>query len=95
MKWWGVFAYLILLGLSAAFPFFNAIERYSQGTAIQVPAFDFKGNKVEQLDYKIPVRAHLHGVTGRTEAQQGASESFRENVIVYLHRVPWDRRGHL
>lgn len=94
-KWWGVLAYLVLLGLSAAFPFFDAIERYSEGTPIPVPAFDFKGDKVEQLDYKIPVRAHLHGVTGLEEAQVGAVERFRENVIVYLHRVPWDRRGDL
>jgi len=94
-KWWLVFAYLVLLGLSAAFPFFSAIETIADGKPINVPAFDFSGDKVKQLKYTIPIRAHLHGVLGAEEAQEFVQPRFRDTVIVYLHRIPWDDRGSL
>lgn len=92
-KWWVVLAYLLLLGLSARFPFFSAIEKQAKGTPILVPAFDFSGDKVVRLDTTIPIRAHLHGVDGDEEAQVDDKPRFRKRVIVYLHRVPWDDRG--
>ena len=92
-KWWVLFAYLLLLGLSAKFPVFSEIEKYSKGTPIQLPAFGFNGDKVAKLGRTIPIRAHLHGVDGDEEAQVADRPRFRGRVIVYLHRVPWDDRG--
>ena len=92
-RWWLVSVYLALLALSAAFPFFSAIETIAEGEPIQVPAFDYVGDKVKRLDVTIPVRARLHGVLGAEEAQTYVQPRFRKNVIVYLHRIPWDDRG--
>ncbi len=92
-RWWLVFLYLVLLGLSAAFPFFSAIEMIADGEPIHVPAYDFVGDKVRRLDFEIPIRARLHGVLGAEEAQEYVQPRFRKNVVVYLHRIPWDDRG--
>jgi membrane protein DedA with SNARE-associated domain/pimeloyl-ACP methyl ester carboxylesterase len=94
-KWKAAFVYLLLLVLSAQFPFFSAIERFAPGTPVEVPAFDFVGDKVVRTDRMIPVRAHLHGVDGRQEeeAQVGPRPRFRKTVNVYLHRIPWDDQG--
>ena len=92
-RWWLVFLYLVLLGLSAAFPFFSAIETIADGEPIHVPAIDYVGDKVKRLDYEIPVRGRLHGVLGAEEAQEYVQPRFRKNVVVYLHRIPWDDRG--
>jgi membrane protein DedA with SNARE-associated domain/pimeloyl-ACP methyl ester carboxylesterase len=94
-KWKVIFVYLVLLVLSAKFPFFSSIERFAQGTPVQVPAFDLVGDKVVQTERKIPLRAHLHGVDGQREeeAQVGPLPRFRPTVVVYLHRVPWDDQG--
>ncbi len=94
-KWKVIFVYLVLLVLSAKFPFFSSIERFAQGTPVQVPAFDLLGDKVVQTERKIPLRAHLHGVDGQREeeAQVGPLPRFRPTVVVYLHRVPWDDQG--
>ena len=92
-RWWLVSLYLMLLALSAAFPFFSAIETIADGEPIRVPAFDFVGDKVKQLNYTIPIRARLHGVLGAEEAQEFVQPRFRKNVVVYLHRIPWDDRG--
>ena len=92
-RWWLVIAYLVLLALSAAFPFFSALETIADGEPIHVPAFDFRGDKVRRLDYNIPIRGRLHGVLGAEEAQEFVQPRFRKNVIVYLHRIPWDDRG--
>ncbi len=92
-RWWLVGLYLILLALSAAFPFFSALETIADGEPIHVPAIDYVGDKVKRLDYKIPIRARLHGVLGAEEAQEYVQPRFRKNVIVYLHRIPWDDRG--
>jgi membrane protein DedA with SNARE-associated domain/pimeloyl-ACP methyl ester carboxylesterase len=94
-KWKIIFVYLVLLFLSAKFPFFSAIERFAPGTPVQVPAFDFIGDKVVRTDRKIPIRAHLHGVDGQQEeeAQVGPKPRFRKTVVVYLHRIPWDAEG--
>ncbi|MEN9815702.1 MAG: hypothetical protein RLZZ412_1684, partial [Verrucomicrobiota bacterium] len=64
-KWKVIFVYLVLLVLSAKFPFFSSIERFAKGTPVQVPAFDLVGDKVVQTERKIPLRAHLHGVDGQ------------------------------
>jgi len=92
-RWWLVAVYLVLLALSAAFPFFSAIETIADGEPIHVPAFDFVGDKVKRLNYQIPIRARLHGVLGAEEAQEYVQPRFRKNVVVYLHRIPWDDRG--
>ena len=94
-KWKAIFVYLVLLLLSAKFPFFSAIERFAPGTPVEVPAFDFVGDKVVRTDRKIPIRAHLHGVDGQQEeeAQVGPKPRFRKTVVVYLHRIPWDDQG--
>ena len=92
-RWWLVSLYLVLLALSAAFPFFSAIETIADGEPIRVPAFDLVGDKVKQLNYEIPIRARLHGVLGAEEAQEFVQPRFRKNVVVYLHRIPWDDRG--
>ena len=94
-KWKVIFVYLVLLVLSAKFPFFSSIERFAKGTPVQVPAFDLVGDKVVQTERKIPLRAHLHGVDGQREeeAQVGPLPRFRPTVVVYLHRVPWDDQG--
>jgi len=92
-KWWGVLIYFVLLVLSISFPFFSAIERRAKGVPIQVPAYDFRGDKVVRQNYTIPVRAHLHGVEGQEEAMEGSLPIFRKDVIVYLHRIPWDDQG--
>ncbi len=92
-KWWLVLGYLVVLAISASFPFFSAIETIADGEPIHVPAFDFSGDKVKQLNYSIPVRAHLHGVLGAEEAQEYVQPKFRNTVIVYLHRIPWDDKG--
>jgi len=93
-KWKVIFVYLVLLVLSAKFPFFSSIERFAKGTPVQVPAFDLVGDKVVQTERKIPLRAHLHGVDGQqAEAQLGPLPRFRPTVVVYLHRVPWDDQG--
>lgn len=91
--WLLVLGYLVLLSLSASFPFFSSIETVADGRPINVPAFDFSGDKVKQLPYTIPIRAHLHGVLGAEEAQEFVQPRFRDTVIVYLHRVPWDDKG--
>lgn len=97
VRWWLILGYLCLLGLSAAFPFFSAIEFKAPGTPVEVPAYDYLGGlsneKVKRLDFTIPVRAHLHGVLGEEEAQANVQPRFRPNVVVYLHRIPWDDRG--
>jgi membrane protein DedA with SNARE-associated domain/pimeloyl-ACP methyl ester carboxylesterase len=94
-RWWLVSLYLVLLILSAQFPFFSAIERFAPGTPVEVHAFDFVGDKVVKMDRKIPIRAHLHGVDGQKEeeAQVELHPRFRKTVMVYLHRVPWDDQG--
>ena len=94
-KWKVIFVYLVLLVLSAKFPFFSSIERFAQGTPVQVPVFDLVGDKVVQTERKIPLRARLHGVDGprEAEAQVGPLPRFRPTVVVYLHRVPWDDQG--
>jgi membrane protein DedA with SNARE-associated domain/pimeloyl-ACP methyl ester carboxylesterase len=94
-KWKVIFVYLVLLVLSANSPFFSSIERFAQGTPVQVPAFDLAGDKVVRTERKIPLRAHLHGVDGQQEeeAQVGPLPRFRPSVVVYLHRVPWDDQG--
>ena len=94
-KWKVIFVYPVLLLLSAKFPFFSAIERFAPGTPVEVPAFDFVGDKVVRTDRKIPIRAHLHGVDGQQEeeAQVGPKPRFRKTVVVYLHRIPWDDQG--
>ena len=92
-RWWLVSLYLVLLGLSAAFPFFSAIETIADGEPIHVPAIDYVGDKVKRLDYTVPIRARLHGVLGAEEAQEYVQPRFRKNVVVYLHRIPWDDRG--
>lgn len=94
-KWKAIFVYGVLLVLSAQFPFFSAIERFAPGTPVEVPAFDFVGDKVVRTDRKIPIRAHLHGVDGQQEeeAQVGPRPRFRKSVVVYLHRIPWDDDG--
>jgi membrane protein DedA with SNARE-associated domain/pimeloyl-ACP methyl ester carboxylesterase len=92
-KWWLVSAYLLLLALSATFPFFSAIETADKGDPIRVPAFDYVDDKLTRLDITIPIRARLHGVQGGEEARQSAQLVFRKKVIVYLHRIPWDQRG--
>jgi len=94
-KWKAAFVYLLLLVLSAQFPFFSAIERFAPGTPVQVPAFDFIGDQVVRTDRLIPVRAHLHGVDGQQEeeAQVGPRPRFRKSVVLYLHRIPWDDQG--
>ncbi|MEY4033794.1 MAG: hypothetical protein RL492_988, partial [Verrucomicrobiota bacterium] len=85
-KWWGMVVYLVLLVLSAFFPFFSSLERISQDEPVLVPAFDFKGDKVTQTDRQIPVHAKLHGF-----APDGTTGG--KPVLVYLHRAPWDSRG--
>jgi membrane protein DedA with SNARE-associated domain/pimeloyl-ACP methyl ester carboxylesterase len=94
-KWKAAFVYLLLLVLSAQFPFFSAIERFAPGTPVQVPAFDFVGDQAVRTDRLIPVRAHLHGVDGQQEeeAQVGPRPRFRKSVVLYLHRIPWDDQG--
>ena len=94
-KWKVIFVYLVLLVLSAKFPFFSSSERFAKGTPVQVPAFDLVGDKVVQTERKVPIRAHLHGVDGQQqeEAQVGPLPRFRPTVVVYLHRVPWDDHG--
>lgn len=94
-KWKAIFVYLVLLVLSAKFPFFSAIERFAPGTPVEVPAFDVVGDKIVRTDRRIPIRAHLHGVDGQQEeeAQVGPSPRFRPMVAVYLHRIPWDDQG--
>ncbi|MFM7240878.1 MAG: alpha/beta fold hydrolase [Opitutia bacterium] len=93
-KWKAIFVYLVLLVLSAKFPFFSAIERFAPGTPVQVPAFDLVGGKVVRTERKIPLRARLHGVEVREEAGQSYPVSrFRPTVVVYLHRIPWDDHG--
>jgi len=78
--------YLVLLVLSASFPFFSAIERISKDEPILVPAFDFKGDKVTRTNKQIPVHANLHGF-----AADGSTGG--KPVLLYLHRTPWDSRG--
>jgi pimeloyl-ACP methyl ester carboxylesterase/membrane protein DedA with SNARE-associated domain len=78
--------YLVLLVLSAFFPFFSSLERISQDEPVLVPAFDFKGDKVTQTDRQIPVHAKLHGF-----APDGTTGG--KPVLIYLHRAPWDSRG--
>ena len=85
-KWWIILGYLVLLGLSATFPFLKQIETTSSHQAVLVPAFDFKNDKVAPTDKLIPVQFQLYG--------------FDENnspggkpVLVYLHRLPWGKEG--
>lgn len=85
-KWWGIVVYAVLLGLSALFPFFSAIELVSKDDPVMVPAFDFKGEKVTRTDRLIPVHANLHGF-------DAARSSGTKPVLVYIHRAPWDARS--
>ena len=92
-RWWAVLVYLLFLIFSSLFPFFSAIETIAPGKPLQVPAFDFRGDKVVRQKNTIPVRAHLHGVEGDEEAMVGSQPIFRKQVAVYLHRIPWDNQG--
>lgn len=85
-KWWGMLVYAALLGLSALFPIFSALERISKDEPVMVPAFDFKGDKVTRTNQLIPVHANLHGFG--TDQSSG-----NKPVLVYLHRAPWDARA--
>ncbi len=85
-KWWIVLGYLVLLGLSAAFPFLREIEKASEHQPLLVPAFDFKDDKVAPTNQLIPVQYKLYGFG---EKQSSGDKP----VVVYLHRVPWDKGG--
>jgi len=85
-KWWIVLGYLVLLGLSATYPFLKQIETISSHQAVLVPAFDFKNDKVAPTDQLIPVQFQLYGFDGNNSPGG-------KPVVVYLHRLPWDKEG--
>ncbi len=85
-KWWVILGYVILLGLSAAFPFLKQIETVSNHQAILVPAFDFKNDKVAPTDQLIPVQYKLYGFDENNSPGN-------KPVVVYLHRLPWCNKG--
>lgn len=85
-KWWMILGYISLLGLSAAFPFLREIEKASDRDPILVSAFDFKDDKVAPTGQLIPVQYKLYGW-----GENGVPEG--KKIVVYLHRVPWDKRG--
>ena len=87
-RWWLVSLYLVLLILSAQFPFFSAIERFAPGTPVEVHAFDFVGDKVVKTDRKIPIRAHLHGVDGQKEEEAQGQYEHKEVEDCELWREP-------
>lgn len=86
-RWWLAFAYLALLALSATFPFFGVIETDKAAVAVAVPVCDQRGERIKRLERTIPLQVRLHGVG------EAAQPRFRPQVIVYLHRIPWDVRG--
>ncbi|NBX01403.1 hypothetical protein EBR11_02590, partial [bacterium] len=86
LKWWGIVGYLCLLVLSATFPFFQSVERYSKDYPSLVPAYDFKNDKVAPTGEKIFVHANLYGFN-----PEGGSGG--KPVVVYLHRLPWTKQG--
>ena len=85
-KWWVVLGYLVLLGLSAAFPFLKQIENISSHQAVMVPAFDFKNDKVAPTEKLIPVQFQLYGFDENNSPGT-------KPVVVYLHRLPWSKEG--
>ena len=65
LKWWGIVGYLCLLVLSATFPFFQSVERYSKDYPSLVPAFDFKNDQEKNktrlfIENSLVIKYFLH-----------------------------------